>query len=67
MASSAAKVDETTLRQQDDVSPVGHKIAVDLGLDVLSGLGVSLEPGDVDLDIEMTNVCLAVSLRSTKR
>lgn len=51
-----AKVDKTTLSKEDDVAAAGHEEAVDLGLDVLGRLGVGLEPGNVDLNIEVTNV-----------
>lgn len=61
VAGGTAKVDETTLGQQDDVAAVGHGVAVNLGLDVLDRLGVGLEPGNVDLNVEVTDVC-AVSL-----
>lgn len=56
VASGAAKVDETTLSKEDDVAARSHGEAVDLGLDVLNTLGVLLEPGNIDLNIEVTNV-----------
>lgn len=56
VAGGAAQVDETTLSQQNDVAAVLHQVTVDLGLDVLDALGVGLEPGDVDLDVEVANV-----------
>jgi hypothetical protein len=56
MAGGAAKVDKATFRKQDDVAAVLHLEAVDLRLDLLVGLGVGLEPGNVNLDIEVTNV-----------
>jgi hypothetical protein len=56
VASGTAKVDKATLSEEDDVAAVGHQVAVDLGLDVLDGLGVGLEPGNVNLDVEVTNV-----------
>ena len=51
-----AKVDQTTLRQEDDVAAVGHQVTVNLGLDVLDALGVGLEPGNVDFNVEVTDV-----------
>jgi hypothetical protein len=51
-----SQVDETALGEEDDVAAAGHKVAVDLGLDVGDGLGVLLEPGNVDFDIEVTDV-----------
>jgi len=56
VASSTAKVDETTLSKEDDVTAVGHEETVNLGLDVLDRAGVGLEPSNVNLDIEVTNV-----------
>jgi hypothetical protein len=62
VASSTAKVDETTLSKEDDVAAVGHEETVNLGLDVLDRAGVGLEPSNVNLDIEVTNVCLPMSV-----
>jgi hypothetical protein len=56
VASSTTQVDETTLSQENDVATAGHEEAVNLGLDVLGRLGVGLQPGNVDLDIKVTNV-----------
>ena len=50
-----AQVDETTLGEKDDVLAV-EEVTVDLGLDVLDGLSVGLQPGNVDLNVEVTNV-----------
>src|SRR5690606_829965 len=55
VTSGTAEVDETTLSQQDDVSAVGHGVAVNLRLNVNDSLGVCLQPGDVDFNIEVTN------------
>ena len=56
VAGSTAKVDKTTLSQEDDVTAVGHGVTVNLGLDVLDGLGVGLKPGNINLNVEVTNV-----------
>ena len=56
VTSSASQVDETTLGEEDDVAAVVHEVAVDLGLDAGDGLGVLLEPRNVDFDIEVTDV-----------
>jgi len=56
VTSSAAQVDETAVSKEDDVAAVLHKEAVNLGLDVDNGLGVSTEPSNVDFDIEVTDV-----------
>lgn len=55
VASSAAKVDKTTLSKEDDVLAV-ELVTINLGLDVLDGLRVGLQPSDINLDIEVTNV-----------
>lgn len=56
VAGSTAKVDQTTLSQEDDVAAAGHGESVDLGLDVLDRLGVGLEPSNIDLNVEVANV-----------
>lgn len=38
------------------MTSVSHGESVNLGLDVGDGLGVGLQPGDVDLNVEVTNV-----------
>jgi hypothetical protein len=52
---SAPEVDESTLGEEDDVSAVVQGVSVDLGLDVDGLLSVGLEPGDVDLDVKVTD------------
>lgn len=56
VAGGTAKVDQTTLGQEDDVAAVLHQEAVDLGLDVLDAGSVGLEPCNVDLNVEVANV-----------
>merc|ERR1719500_173683 len=56
VAHGAAKVDKTALGQQDDVLAVLQGEPVNLGLDVGLGPAVLLEPLDLDLAIEVTNV-----------
>jgi hypothetical protein len=56
VASSAAQVDQATLGKQNDVTAVLHQETVNLRLDVLDGLGVGLEPGNINFDIEVANV-----------
>ena len=56
VTSGASEVDETTLGEEDDVTAALHGVAVDLGLDLDSGDSVGLEPGNVDLDVEVANV-----------
>jgi hypothetical protein len=56
VAGGTSEVDETTLGEEDDVVAIRHEETVDLGLNVLDGLGVLLEPGNVDFNVEVTNV-----------
>ena len=52
---TASEVDQSTLGEEDDVSAGRHGESVDLGLDV-DGLGGSLlEPGNVNLDVKVTD------------
>jgi hypothetical protein len=53
--SGVPEVDEAALSQKDDVAARRHREAVDLGLDVDDRLRVGLEPGDINLDVEVTN------------
>jgi hypothetical protein len=65
VASGAAEVDETALGQQDDMAAALHQEAVNLGLDVLYRLGIGLEPSDVNLNVEVADVCLLESVQPT--
>ena len=56
VSGSTSQVDETALGEEDDVAAVLHEESVDLGLDVLNAGRVLLQPGNVNLDIEVTNV-----------
>ena len=56
VAGGASQVDETTLSEEDDVAAVLHEVAVDLGLDAGDRLVVLLQPGNVDFDVEVTDV-----------
>jgi hypothetical protein len=51
-----AKVDKTTLGEEDDVTARRHEETVNLGLDVLDRGGVLLQPGNVNLNVKVTNV-----------
>jgi len=57
VASGTSQVDKTSLSEEDDVASVLHEEAVNLGLDVLHALGILLQPGNVNLNIEVANVC----------
>lgn len=56
MTGSTAEVDKTAFGEEDDVAAVLHEVAVNLRLDVGDALGVGLEPGDVNLNVKVTNV-----------
>lgn len=62
VASGASEVNKTALGQEDDVAAIGHQETVDLRLDVLHRLGIGLEPGNINLDIEVTNVCIMLAI-----
>lgn len=53
---SATQVDETTLGEEDNVTARLEGVSVDLRLDVGVLSGVGLEPRDVDLNVEVTDV-----------
>jgi hypothetical protein len=53
---SAAQVDQATLGEHDQVTAVGELVAVHLGLDVHLLDGVLIQPLDVELEIEVTDV-----------
>jgi hypothetical protein len=57
VSGSTSQVDETALGKQDDVAAILHQEAVDLGLDGSAAGSVGLEPGNVNLAVEVTNVC----------
>jgi len=56
MTHGTAKIHQPTLSQQDDVLAVGQSVSVNLGLDIGLCLAVLLQPLDLDLAVEMTNV-----------
>lgn len=55
------QVDETALGQEDDVTARRHGEAVNLRLDVHGLLGVSLQPGNINLNVEVANAAFQVS------
>lgn len=56
VAGGTSEVDKTTLGEEDDVSTVGEQESVNLGLDVNDRGGVSLNPGNVNLNVKVANV-----------
>lgn len=56
VACRAAEVDQASRSEEDDVATRRHGVAVDLRLDILDRFGILGEPGNVNLDIEMTDV-----------
>jgi hypothetical protein len=61
VTSGTSQVNKTTLSKKDDVTAVLHQITVNLGLDILNALGILLQPGNIDLDVEVADV-YAVSI-----
>lgn len=61
----APKIDETTLSKKDNMFAILHGETINLGLDVDAFLRVRLQPGNVDLNIEMANAFYAVSFLAT--
>ena len=61
MAGGATEVDKTALSEEDDAVARGKGVAVDLGLDVHLLHSVGLDPGNVNLAVEVTCRC-SVSL-----
>lgn len=56
VARGTAEIDQTAFGEKEDTRSAGHGVSVNLGLDVLDALGVLLEPGYIDFNIEMTNI-----------
>jgi hypothetical protein len=56
MTSSTSQIDKTTISEEDDMTAVLHQESVDLGLDILHTLGVLLQPCNINLNVEVTNV-----------
>jgi len=55
VSSGTSQVNKATIGKEDDVDTVLQGVSVDLGLDVDLG-GVGVQPGNVDLNVEVTNV-----------
>ena len=55
MTHGASEIDQTALGEEDDVFAVFEGVAIDLGLHVTLN-GVVVEPGGVDLAVEMSDV-----------
>jgi hypothetical protein len=56
VSGSTSEVDETAFGKEDDVPARGHGEPVDLRLDVDDGGGILLQPSDIDLDVEVTDI-----------
>ena len=54
------KVNKTALSKEDDVAARGHRVAINLGLDVDDLNGVLLEPRHIDLNVEVANAGISV-------
>jgi hypothetical protein len=57
----APKVHETTLSEKNDVSARGHCVTVDLRLNIDRLFGICLQPGNIDLNIEVANTAMTMS------
>lgn len=53
---TTTEVDETTFSKEDNVSAALHGKSVNLGLDVNALSSVGLEPSNIDLNVEVTDV-----------
>lgn len=56
MTGSTSEIDKAALGKEYDMTTVVHKEAVDLGLDVLDRFGICFQPGNIDLDVKMSDV-----------
>lgn len=56
MTSSTTKIDKAALGEENNVTAAGHEVAVDLGLDVLDRFSILLQPRNVDLNVEMSDI-----------
>ena len=56
MPSSASEVDETTVGEENEVLAGRHGVPIDLRLDVHDRRGILLQPSDVNLNVEVTDV-----------
>jgi len=55
MSHRATEIDESSLGEEDDVFSILQSVSVDLRLDVVAS-GVGVQPGGVDLAVEMSDV-----------
>jgi hypothetical protein len=56
VTSSTSKIAETTCGEKDDVTASFEEVTVDLGLDVVTGSSVLVQPLDIDFAVEVANV-----------
>lgn len=56
MTGSASEIDKAALGKEYDMTAIVHEEAVDLGLDVLDRFGICFQPGNVDLDVKMSDI-----------
>lgn len=55
VVSSLPQIHKATFSQQNKVTTGGHSETVNLRLDIDNGLGIGLEPRNVDLDIKVAD------------
>jgi hypothetical protein len=51
-----SQVDETSLSEKNNVTAILHEVSVNLWLDVLDASSVFLQPRNVNLNVEVTNI-----------
>jgi hypothetical protein len=55
LASYLPEIDKATRSKENNMTTVRHHETIDLWLYIYHRLGISLEPGDIDFDIEVTD------------
>ncbi len=58
---SIPKVDKTALGKENNVTTGGHRVAINLRLDVDDLFGVRLQPRNIDLNVEVADAGISVS------
>lgn len=53
------QVHKAALSEEDDVTPRSHSKAINLRFDVNYLLGIGFQPGNINLDVKMTNAIIS--------
>ena len=56
MTLCTSQIHQTTLSKQDDASPRGQSVSIDLGFDIVHRDGIRTKPCHINLHIKMSNV-----------